>query len=175
MERLTWDEYFMLMAKLVALRSTCNKRKVGCVLVKNKRIIATGYNGSLSGLQHCSDNSQFFCFKKVMKDEYQDNYDYCRAVHAEANAIAQASKLGISTIGAIAYITLAPCYNCFKLLISAGITEIYYEEIYEKDRLDFYKQIADFCGVKFKQIKISPEKIEKFIEELFLPISRKRI
>jgi len=173
--RLKWDEYFMLLARLVAMRSTCNSRKVGCILVKDKRVIATGYNGALPGLPHCCDMGPTFCYRRSMNIQGFEKYEHCRAVHAEANAVAQASRLGISTLGAYAYVTLFPCYSCFKLLISAGITRIYYELPYEDDRIDFYNNLANAVNVKLIQISVSEDKVKKLFEDLTKPISEKRI
>lgn len=118
------DEYFMDIAKLAALRSTCIYRQVGAVLVKNDKIIATGYNGAISGDDHCINN---YC---KMDDTSEGKYDYCVAVHAEANAIASCAKMGISTDGSVMYSTLLPCYTCSKLLITSGIVEVIYDQTY---------------------------------------------
>lgn len=118
------DTYFMNIAKLVAERSTCNRKKVGTVLVKDKRIIGTGYNGSLSGDFHCEE---------IGCDLHNDpvHGETCvRTIHSERNAINFAAKYGVSTNGCIAYITCFPCYRCLQDLISAGISSIIYEEKY---------------------------------------------
>ncbi|HEY8347497.1 MAG TPA: cytidine/deoxycytidylate deaminase family protein [Symbiobacteriaceae bacterium] len=119
MARPTWDEYFMELAQVVARRSTCNRRSVGAVLVRDKRILTTGYNGSPSGLPHCTDVG---C---LMVD------GHCvRAIHAEQNAIIQAALHGINLQGATCYVTSAPCVHCSKMLIAAGIRRIVYMDEY---------------------------------------------
>lgn len=122
--RKSWDDYFMDIAKEVATRATCDRKSVGCVLVKNKYIIATGYNGSVSGLPHCDEVGHMMV-----------NGHCERTSHAEANAIVQAAKHGVSTDQATAYITASPCWGCFKLLASAGIKRIVFGEFYRDDRI----------------------------------------
>jgi dCMP deaminase len=107
----------MEIAYKVAERATCDRAHVGCVLVKDNRIIATGYNGSLSGQEHCCDSG---C---LIIDDHCEN-----VLHAEANALMACAKYGISTNGCCCYVTHHPCFHCLKLLISAGISKIYYEE-----------------------------------------------
>lgn len=123
-DRPTWDEYFMLMAKLAATRSTCLAFPVGAVIVKNRQVLATGYNGSPSGSIHCT--AQGFCYEGLSSCDASKILP-SRAVHAEANAIAQAARHGIATDGATIYVTLEPCISCLKLIISAGIQEVFYE------------------------------------------------
>ncbi|BAQ64841.1 dCMP deaminase family protein [Geminocystis sp. NIES-3709] len=123
-DRPTWDEYFMLMAKLAATRSTCLAFPVGAVIVKNRQVLATGYNGSPSGSIHCT--AQGFCYEGLSSCDASKTLP-SRAVHAEANAIAQAARHGIATDGATIYVTLEPCIACLKLIISAGIKEVFYE------------------------------------------------
>jgi len=123
-DRPTWNEYFMLMAKLAATRSTCLAFPVGAVIVKNRQVLATGYNGSPSGSIHCT--AQGFCYEGLSSCTASNTLP-SRAVHAEANAIAQAARHGISTDGATIYVTLEPCIACLKLIISAGIKEVFYE------------------------------------------------
>lgn len=122
--RPTWDEYFMLMAKLASTRSTCLAFPVGAVIVKNRQVLATGYNGSPSGSIHCT--AQGFCYEGLSSCDASKILP-SRAVHAEANAIAQAAKHGIATEGGTIYVTLEPCIACLKLVISAGIREVFYE------------------------------------------------
>lgn len=118
----------MQMAHYAATRSTCISRQVGAVIVKDKQIIATGYNGPASGLPHCSE--QGFCYDGV--PECGPSPLPSRAVHAEANAIAQAARYGIATDGATLYVTLEPCLTCLKLVVSAGIRRVYYAEGFDK-------------------------------------------
>lgn len=122
--RASWDEYFMSIAREVATRSTCARKHVGAVLVREKRILATGYNGSIPGLSHCDDVGH------LMVD------GHCvRTVHAEANAIVQAAVSGVSTLGATIYVTASPCFNCFKLIASARIVRIVFGEFYRDERV----------------------------------------
>lgn len=123
-QRPTWDEYFLMLAKLAATRSTCLAFPVGAVIVKNKQVLATGYNGSPSGSAHCT--AQGYCYPGLSSCDASKTMP-SRAVHAEANALAQAAKHGIATAGASIYVTLEPCLSCLKLIISAGIHEVFYE------------------------------------------------
>lgn len=122
--RPTWDEYFLMLAKLAATRSTCLAFPVGAVIVKNKQVLTTGYNGPPSGSPHCT--AQGFCYPELSSCDASKILP-SRAVHAEANAISQAAKHGIPTDGSCIYVTLEPCLSCLKLIISAGIREVYYE------------------------------------------------
>lgn len=122
--RPTWDEYFMMLAKLTATRSTCLAFPVGAVIVKDRQVLSTGYNGSPSGSVHCT--AQGFCYPELSACNASKILP-SRSVHAEANAIAQAAKHGISTGGGSIYVTLEPCLSCLKIIISAGIREVFYE------------------------------------------------
>jgi dCMP deaminase len=122
--RPNWHEYFLMLAKLTATRSTCLAFPVGAVIVKDRQVLATGYNGSPSGSVHCT--AQGYCYPGLSSCDASSSLP-SRAVHAEANAVAQAARHGIATNGAKIYITLEPCISCLKLLISAGIQEIFYE------------------------------------------------
>ena len=117
--RPTWNKYFMGFAKLASTRATCDRAQCGCVLVKDHRILATGYNGSPPGEAHCDDVGH------LMIDTHCQ-----RTVHAEINAVNQAAKFGVSIDGATAYLTQFPCWNCYKSLITAGISKIYYSGEY---------------------------------------------
>ena len=121
MNRKSWDEYFMEIADIVKTRSTCLRRHVGAVIVKDNRIISTGYNGAPTGLLHCTTIG---CVRQRMNVPSGQRHELCRALHAEQNAIIQAAKFGISTEGATAYITVQPCVICAKMLINAGITRV---------------------------------------------------
>jgi len=130
--RPSWHEYFMEIAKLVARRSTCLKRKVGAVAIdpQSKQILATGYNGAASGSKHCSELG---CLRRDIPSG--ERFELCRAVHAEANLLCQAARRGVSLIGAWVYCTHKPCYWCMKQLINAGITKVIYEQDYPHDKL----------------------------------------
>jgi dCMP deaminase len=136
--RPSWDEYFMEMAHLVAKRSTCLRRRVGAVLVKDKRILATGYNGAPSGLKHCIEIG---CMRQKLNIPSGQRHELCRALHAEQNALIQSSLYGISVKGATLYSTTQPCAICAKMLINAGIKEIVMTQGYpDKMSMDFLKQ-----------------------------------
>ena len=119
--RPSWDDYFLEMAHLVSKRATCLRRKVGAVLVKEKRILATGYNGAPSGLSHCLDIG---CLRDKLNVPSGERHELCRALHAEQNALIQASLHGISVKAGTLYATNQPCVICAKMLINAGIKEI---------------------------------------------------
>lgn len=131
MTRPSWEEYFMDIARLVAKRSTCLRRHVGAVLVKERNILATGYNGVPCGISHCSETG---CLREKLQVPSGERHELCRGLHAEQNAIIQAAKHGININGAILYCTTAPCVICAKMLINAGLTLIVYLEGYP-DRL----------------------------------------
>jgi dCMP deaminase len=127
MQRPTWDEYFMEITRLVARRSTCLRRQVGAVLVKDRNILATGYNGAPSGVAHCLDVG---CLREKMQVPSGERHELCRGLHAEQNAIIQAAKHGTNIDGAIIYSTTMPCIICAKMIINAGISRIVYAEGY---------------------------------------------
>ena len=125
--RPTWDAYFMQLARLVSTRSTCMRRKVGALLVKEKQIISSGYNGAPRGLPHCLEVG---CLREQLGIPSGERQEICRATHAEANAIIQAAFHGVSTAGATLYCTTAPCVICAKMVINAGVKRIVYEAGY---------------------------------------------
>ena len=127
MKRPTWDEYFMEMASVAAKRSTCLRRSVGAVIVKNKQILASGYNGTPMGLPHCEEVG---CLREQLKVPSGKCHELCRGVHAEQNAITQAAYHGVSVKGATLYCTHQPCVVCTKMLINAGIERIVYANPY---------------------------------------------
>ena len=126
--RKSWDEYFMEIAEIVKTRSTCLRRQVGAVIVKDNRIITTGYNGAPSGLKHCTEIGG--CERARLNIPSGQRHELCRALHAEQNAIIQAAKIGVSTEGATIYITLQPCVICAKMLVNAGIKRIVFRGEY---------------------------------------------
>ena len=128
MGRPSWDSYFMGIARLVAGRSTCLRRSVGAVLVRDKHILATGYNGAPRGLAHCAELGG--CYRDQHGIPSGQRHEVCRGAHAEQNAIAQAARFGVETDGATLYITNHPCVICAKILINAGIARIVYAEGY---------------------------------------------
>ncbi|MGK7944141.1 MAG: cytidine/deoxycytidylate deaminase family protein [Microcystaceae cyanobacterium] len=154
-KRPSWDEYFLMIAKLAATRSTCLAFPVGAVIVKERQVLATGYNGSPSGTTHCT--SQGFCYPGLDSCD-QSSHLPSRAVHAEANAIAQAAKHGISTQGAAIYVTLEPCLSCLKLIISAGIREVFYETSFNKGEKALVRDSFVQDGlVTLTSIQLTPE------------------
>jgi len=131
-KRSTWDEYFMAIAREVASRATCDRKLVGAVIVRDRCILATGYNGSIRGTEHCDDVGH------MMED------GHCvRTIHAEANAIIQAARHGTSIEGADIYITASPCWTCFKMVANAGIRRIVFGEFYRDERIfSFAEQLG---------------------------------
>ncbi len=127
MKRPSWDEYFMEITRIVARRSTCLRRSVGAVLVKDRNILATGYNGAPSGVAHCLEVG---CLRDRMGVQSGERHELCRGLHAEQNAIIQAAKHGTSINGATLYCTTMPCVICSKVLINAGIQRIVFSEGY---------------------------------------------
>ena len=123
--RVSWENYFMNIAAEVATRSTCDRKHVGAVIVREKTILSTGYNGSIRGLPHCDEAGH----------EMVDGH-CVRTTHAEANAIVQAAKNGVEINSSEIYVTASPCYSCFKLIANAGIKTIYYKELYRDERIN---------------------------------------
>ncbi len=126
-KRPSWDEYFMHLAFEVSKRSTCLRRAVGAVIVKDRRILATGYNGVPTGLQHCEETG---CLREQLGVPSGQRHEICRGLHAEQNAIIQAARYGTNIEGSSIYITTEPCAVCAKMLINAGIKEIVYATSY---------------------------------------------
>jgi len=133
-ERVSWDRYFMNLAVQAATRSTCPRKAVGAIIVRDKAVLATGYNGSIRSSPHCTEVG---C---LMEN------DHCvRTVHAEANALLQAARHGMSIDGADIYVTASPCWDCFKLIANAGIVRILYGELYREERL---REFAATAGIE---------------------------
>jgi dCMP deaminase len=136
--RPTWDEYFMQIVELVKTRSTCLRRQVGALIVKDKRILASGYNGAPTGCKHCSETG---CLRDQLNIPSGERHELCRASHAEQNAIAQAAYSGTSIKGATLYVTAQPCVLCAKLAINAGIHKIIFRGDYpDKLSLDLLQE-----------------------------------
>lgn len=127
MKRPSWDEYFIDLARLVSSRSTCLRRQVGAVIVKDKNVLTTGYNGAPSGISHCCKNG---CLREKMAVPSGERHELCRGLHAEQNAIIQAAKHGVNIANGILYCTHVPCVICAKMLINAGLEKIVYLEGY---------------------------------------------
>jgi dCMP deaminase len=140
--RASWDEYFMAIAQEVATRSTCDRKHVGAVIVRDKMILTTGYNGSIRGLAHCDDEGH------LMEE------GHCvRTVHAEANAIVQAASNGVRVSGADIYVTASPCFGCFKLIANAGLGRIVFGEFYRDQRI--YK-LSEELGIVLHHQPVQP-------------------
>lgn len=147
-KRIDWDQYFMVQAALLASRSTCKRLSVGAVLVRDKRIIAGGYNGAVSGDDHCIDEG---CY---LRD------GHCvRTIHAEMNAILQCARFGMSTDGASLYVTDFPCLQCTKSLLQAGIKEINYIRNYHND--DYAMKLIKLKNVRLRQINLDQDILDQ--------------
>jgi dCMP deaminase len=145
--RPSWDEYFMQIARVVATRSTCLRRHVGAVLVKDKRILTTGYNGAPRGLPHCLEVG---CLREQLGIPSGERQELCRGLHAEQNAIIQAAYYGVSIEGATLYCTHQPCITCAKMLINAGIKRIIFEEPYPDELAEQMLREAKVELIKIK-------------------------
>ena len=133
-----WDHYFMEIAEVVSKRSTCLRRSVGAVIVKDRQILATGYNGTPKGMPHCAEVG---CLREQLHVPSGQNHELCRGIHAEQNAIIQAAKLGVSIDGATLYCTHQPCSVCAKMIINAGIRRVVYQEGYpDSFSLDIFEE-----------------------------------
>lgn len=150
-KRPSWDEYFMEITDLVATRATCLRRKVGAILVKDRRILATGYNGPPKGVPHCDELGG--CLREKLGIPSGERQELSRAVHAEQNAIIQAAKMGTNIDGATLYVTNHPCFICAKMLINAGVKKIIYKEGYPDE---YSKEILREANVEF--VKFKPSK-----------------
>lgn len=151
MARPSWDEYFMSIAHQVATRSTCTRRQVGAVLVKGKRILATGYNGVPIGLEHCDTAG---CLRDKLGIPSGEKHELCRGLHAEQNAVIQAARFGIAMDGSTVYSTTRPCVLCAKILINSGVVEIVSSEGYP-DALS--ESIIEESGIAFRTLDSTPE------------------
>jgi len=140
-KRLPWNEYFMTIAHVVAARSTCDRKHVGAVIVRDRTILSTGYNGSIRGLPHCDEQGHMM------------EGGHCVAtIHAEANAIIQAARNGVRIEGASVYVTASPCWQCFKMIANAGITEVYYAEFYRDERIF---DVAGKLGIQLIHVELA--------------------
>ena len=148
-QRIPWNQYFMLQAILLSMRSTCNRLAVGAILVRDKRIIAGGYNGSVSGDTHCLDSE---CY---MEDGHCQ-----RTIHAEMNAILQCAKFGVATDQAEIYVTDFPCLQCTKMLLQAGITKIHYLRNYHNN--PYAMQLLEKKSVTVEQVVVD----DKYLSDL---------
>jgi dCMP deaminase len=149
--RLPWPDYFMRIAYLVSERSTCLRRKVGAVAVKDKRILATGYNGAPADLPHCLELG---CMRQQLGVPSGERHELCRALHAEQNVIIQAALHGISIAGSEIYCTTQPCFICAKMLVNCRVEAIYFAEGYPDE---LAQQMLSDAGVKFMRLNYEPQ------------------
>lgn len=140
-KRASWNEYFMRIAVQAASRSTCDRKHVGAVIVRDKIILSTGYNGSIRGMPHCDDVGHMM-----------ENGHCVATVHAEANAIIQAARHGVAIDNADIYVTASPCWNCFKLIANSGIRRIFYLEFYRDEKI---LSVAPKAGIILEQVHLS--------------------
>ena len=154
MGRPSWDEYFMEMAELTATRSTCLRRNVGVVIVKDRRAIATGYNGAPMGIAHCAERGG--CLRQKLGVPSGQRHELCMALHAEQNAIIQAASMGHAIEGGTIYITHQPCVICAKMIVNAGIKRIVVREGYP-DELAL--EILDEAGLKVEKLERPAEEV----------------
>lgn len=150
MKRPSWNEYFMQIAELVSSRSTCLRRQVGAIIVKDKNILSTGYNGVPSGIVHCRETG---CLRNELKIPSGERHEICRGLHAEQNAIIQAAKHGVKIEGSIIYSTVQPCNLCSKMIINAGIKKVFLRQHYPEK---YGEQALKDAGIEVEIV--TPEK-----------------
>lgn len=150
MPRPSWDQYFIDITRLVASRSTCLRRQVGALLVKDRNILATGYNGTPSGVTHCADVG---CLRERLKVPSGERHELCRGLHAEQNAIIQAARHGVNIDGSTLYCTTMPCIICTKMLINAGIRRIVFEDGYADE---LAREMVAETGIEVSQFQRLP-------------------
>ena len=138
LQRPEWDDYFLELAHVISKRSTCLRRKVGAIVVKNRHILSTGYNGSPKNIRHCEETG---CLREQLKVPSGQRHELCRGLHAEQNAIIQAAVYGVSVDGAVLYCTNQPCSICAKMIINAGIKRIVLSDGYpDRAAEDLFKE-----------------------------------
>ncbi len=147
-KRPDWDYYFLTIAQLVSRRATCVRRKAGAVLVSEKRILATGYNGAPSGISHCDEVG---CLRDELGVDSGQRHELCRGLHAEQNAIIQAALHGIKIKGSFLYTTLFPCNLCAKMLVNSSIEKVIYQEGYPDD---LSASLMKEAGIEVKKLEI---------------------
>lgn len=145
--RPTWDEYFMEIVELIKTRSTCLRRQVGALIVKDKRILATGYNGAPMGCKHCT---QIGCLRQELNIPSGERHELCRGIHAEQNAIIQAAYSGVSVKGGTLYVTTQPCILCAKMIVNAGIKKIVFKGDYPDELAMSILREAEIRVVKYE-------------------------
>ncbi|AUJ30019.1 ComE operon protein 2 [Liquorilactobacillus hordei] len=147
-KRIPWNQYFMMQAVLLSLRSTCERLSVGAILVRDKRVIAGGYNGSVSGDEHCIENGCYLVDGHCV-----------RTIHAEMNAVLQCAKFGVATDGAEVYVTDFPCLQCTKMLLQSGIKKICYLRNYHND--EYALKLMKLKNVEVEQVKLDAAYLQK--------------
>ncbi len=165
-QRPTWDEYFMNIAELVGTRSTCDRGRTGCAIVKEKRLLVTGYAGSPIGLPHCDEVGHEM--HKVTHEDGTTSEHCIRTAHAEQNAIAQAARMGIALDGGTVYCKMTPCYTCAKILINAGIKKIVALKDYHASKRS--KEIFEQAGVK---LQIMNPEVQSYAKPVAAPVAAK--
>ena len=145
-QRPDWESYFMTLAAVAATRSTCLRRHVGAVIVRDGQIISTGYNGSPKGTPHCFETG---CLRSALNIPSGERQEMCRGSHAEMNAIAQAATVGVSTAGAVLYCTHSPCAFCTKAIINAGISRLVYLYSYPDELAEKLREEAGLISEQF--------------------------
>jgi len=150
-QRPDWDQYFLEIAQVVAKRSTCVRRQIGAVIVRDRRILTTGYNGAPSGLKHCIEMG---CLRDELGIASGTRHEMCRALHSEMNAVIQAAQHGVSTRGATIYSTRQPCSVCARMIINAGIIRVVYTGDYPDD---FSMELLREAGIELVRIPADAE------------------
>ncbi|MEZ0537670.1 cytidine/deoxycytidylate deaminase family protein [Caldicellulosiruptoraceae bacterium PP1] len=146
--RPSWDEYFMQIVDIVKERSTCLRRKVGALIVKDKRILATGYNGAPTGLKHCEEVG---CMREALNVPSGQRHELCRGLHAEQNAIIQAAKTGVVINDSIIYTTTYPCVICAKMIVNSGIKTVIYKGSYPDEMSQKIFEEANIEVIKYEK------------------------
>ncbi len=152
--RPSWDSYFMQITELVKTRSTCLRRQVGAIIVRDRRMVATGYNGAPSGVAHCAEVG---CLRQQLGIPSGERHELCRAIHAEQNALIQAARYGSVVLGGTLYVTCQPCSLCAKMLINAGIVRIVFKGDYPDELATSMLQEAGVEMVRFQEQEIGSE------------------
>lgn len=178
--RLNWDQYFMALAKLAATRSGCNSRPIGAVIVKDHRVISTGYNGSLPGQPQCTDEGNKYCQRRALKVDDKGNRKYlnCPSIHSEQNAINQLVGKSVDLTNAVMYCTVFPCILCLKNIASIGIKQVYYELMYESDdrkRDQYWIDQAKEYGINTRCVKLDLKSKGIIFRTMFGVTSKRRL
>lgn len=161
-----WGSYFMQMARLAATRSSCHRRAVGAVIVRDRHVLATGYNGNPGGFKHCAETG---CIREMLNVPSGAHHELCTGLHAEQNAILQAARFGTSIEGSVLYTTTFPCVTCAKMILNVGIVEVVYEEGYPDELGRWMLARSGIAVRRFGQVEpddlvaTSPEALESVV------------